>query len=516
MKARHYINEADKPYKNIEDFNEIKSGDFYYYECNTCHTVKERRFYNIEQVEFICRECKFKQTSVDKYGGQNPGYVKMQQKMLEKYGSRSTAQFIDYSKIDYKQNAAKSKQTCLEKYGVDNPAKADEVKEKIKNTCLEKYGFESALQSEEVKEKIKQSIINKYGSFKNAPGPQASKKKFVDMRKEEADSLDLIWLDQDKFNGKYDNGPIYYHFKCKKCGREFEDDFHSGKPVCKVCNAPDMSSSRAEKEIAEYVKSIYNKTILLNDRTALSGKELDIYLPDIQVAIEYNGTYWHGYRADTTMSLADFKRKTEEKRKSCNDLGIRLITIDEADYNLRPEVFKRFVSDTILPRTRIFARNCEIRKIDTKTAREFCEYYHVDGYRNGSEKYGIYYNNELLIVAVFAAHKAYGHECIRLCFKSGYDVIGGWAKIQKHFGRQFLHYVNLKYFDGLNKTGLGYRFWLKHRLIDRRQLQKKDLANYFTNIDENISAFQNCINNGAIAIFDLGNDIRVYNSNQSN
>lgn len=46
MKARHFINEKDKPYKNIEDFNETKNGDFYYIDTKTAREFCE--YYHID------------------------------------------------------------------------------------------------------------------------------------------------------------------------------------------------------------------------------------------------------------------------------------------------------------------------------------------------------------------------------------------------------------------------------------------------------------------------------------
>jgi hypothetical protein len=159
----------------------------------------------------------------------------------------------------------------------------------------------------------------------------------------------------------------------------------------------------------------------------------------------------------------------------------------------------------------VYARNCDFKVIDTKTAKDFCEYYHVNGFRGGQFKYGLYNDEELVCVAIFAPYRK-EHECVRLCYKTGVDIIGGWAKIQKHFGKKFLHYVNLKYFSGINKTGIGFRFLCGDKLLHRNALQKKTgLYKYCKNIDSNLSDFQNCINNNMIAIFDLGNDIRWYN-----
>lgn len=502
---RMFVNDEKNPIKFLDD---SLNGKFFYYECEVCHKIKSKRYYKNKTNNFICRECKYQQTVNEKYDGKNPGMMKAKETMLKKYGTTSTSQFIDYSKIDYNKRNEKSKKTLIEKYGVDNPAKSNEIKEKIKKTNLEKYGETVAAKSEVVKQKMRKTLKEKYDG--NMPGPLVSHIKFLRQRKVQSDELNIEWLDANTFRGKYDSGPIYYHFKCKKCGNEFEDDFHSGMPICRICNPAFNGISRTEKEIATFIKDNYKGIVVENDREVLNGKELDIYIPKKKLAIEYNGTYWHGYRPDTSISVKQFKKIIEEKRLLCQKLGIRLITIDEADYIERKDVINRFLLDAILPRKRIYARECNIKELTTKEAKQFFNEYHINGYRGGYIKYGLIYDGEIICAAVFGKNKKYENECIRLAYKTGIDVIGGWEKIRKHFNKPFLHYVNLKYFSGENKTGCGYRVWLHKHLYSRQQTQKQKLVKLINNYDDSISDFQNCLNNGAIIIFDLGNDIRLY------
>ena len=100
---------------------------------------------------------------------------------------------------------------------------------------------------------------------------------------------------------KYDySSVIYQHsavrvkIRCRECDHIFEQIPHShlqghGCPKCSIL----LKKSKGEIELTEYIKSIYLEEIMENTRDFLGGKELDIYLPDIQLAIEYNGNYWH-------------------------------------------------------------------------------------------------------------------------------------------------------------------------------------------------------------------------------
>ena len=55
----------------------------------------------------------------------------------------------------------------------------------------------------------------------------------------------------------------------------------------------------------------------------INPKELDIYIPDLKLAIEYNGTYWHAEERQNNIYIH------REKSISCHNLNIRLIHIFE-------------------------------------------------------------------------------------------------------------------------------------------------------------------------------------------
>jgi hypothetical protein len=78
--------------------------------------------------------------------------------------------------------------------------------------------------------------------------------------------------------------------------------------------------SHYETEIADYIGK---DLCILNDRTILDGKEIDIYIPSKKIGIEFNGTYWHSteVKLDRNYHL--------EKSKLAEQKGVRLIHIYE-------------------------------------------------------------------------------------------------------------------------------------------------------------------------------------------
>lgn len=98
--------------------------------------------------------------------------------------------------------------------------------------------------------------------------------------------------------------------------------------------------SKGERELVDYIKSLYSGEIILNGRKLLGGYELDVYLPELSLAFEYNGEYWH--------SLPNMPERDAFKRRECRKRKIALLTVWEKDWNERKEYIKGFVSSLIL------------------------------------------------------------------------------------------------------------------------------------------------------------------------
>lgn len=138
-------------------------------------------------------------------------------------------------------------------------------------------------------------------------------------------------------------------FKCKHCGyiktmRAVDWLCHNSHGISKIYSCEKCKpkhSSKEEIELYKYISSIYKNNIITNDRTILNGKELDIYLPDINIAIEYNGLYWHSdaIESDPYYHL--------NKSIECEKQNIRLIHIFEDQWIYDKENIKKIIFDII-------------------------------------------------------------------------------------------------------------------------------------------------------------------------
>ena len=90
----------------------------------------------------------------------------------------------------------------------------------------------------------------------------------------------------------------------------------NGCPKCKSI------ISKPEIEVQDFVKSLGFK-IQCNNRKILNGKELDIYIPSLNKAIEFNGTHWHYSKKHFVPG------KHAIKSNLCKQKGIKLLHIRE-------------------------------------------------------------------------------------------------------------------------------------------------------------------------------------------
>ena len=106
-----------------------------------------------------------------------------------------------------------------------------------------------------------------------------------------------------------------------KIGHSWQDSLTHrvhDKRYCPKCSKQ-LKTSFPEQAIYFYFKQVTNA----KNRASVYGKEIDIYLEDIKIGIEYNGRYWHRNRKENDIDKINF----------FNNLGINIITVVEGDCN---------------------------------------------------------------------------------------------------------------------------------------------------------------------------------------
>jgi hypothetical protein len=308
--------------------------------CDDCGEVKEipyklyRR--NYSDGEWLCRLCKTKRTNNEKYG-------------------------VDYT-IERKDVKEKIKNTNLELYGFENPSKNEDIRNKVRDTNLKLYGNENFLKSDLFIKKNKETLTSKY-NVENISQVKEIKDKKIKINNEKY-GVDYYFQSNEcrkkikdginnrlneklkKYNFKY-NEIGYIEIFCENCNQWYKIshnlfNFRMSRNVeiCTLCNEPSNKRSYYEKEIYDYIKTIYNDILVLNNKKIIKPYELDIFIPKLKIGIEFNGIYWHSIK---------FKEKDYHANKLhlCNLEGIKLLTIWEDKWIHDKQLFKNLISHLI-------------------------------------------------------------------------------------------------------------------------------------------------------------------------
>lgn len=198
---------------------------------------------------------------------------------------------------------------------------SEKVKEKREQTCQDKYGSSNVYSSEYGKEKIKNTLIKKY----NIDHPAYSKEFMKKAKNTQLTNInkfcDLGYTTVSSLIDLYGTG--WYQAGIVDIIKYDGYTFVSNSQIDIIVNYYFNRGSKHHIELLKFIQSIYLDIIKVNDKIEISPYELDIYLPKLKLAIEYNGIYWH--------SIENNISKDYHLNKSllCREKNIRLIHIYE-------------------------------------------------------------------------------------------------------------------------------------------------------------------------------------------
>lgn len=299
----------------------------------------------------------------------------------------------------------------------------------------------------------------------------------------------------------------YELIKKDKIDKDFLDNLYENF----IKNKKITGTSIYEDEITNLLKT-HNVNFIKNTYQIIKPKELDIYIPEKKVAIEFNGLYWH-----TTEYVN--KNQHLEKTELCNKKGIRLIHIFEDDWLQKRNICESIILSALgLYKQKIFARKCQFKKIDNKIGKSFVDINHLQGSINGGEYFGLYYNDELVqVIQIGKSRFKKGEiELYRMCTKLNTQVIGGFSKLMKNQPYdKIISYIDRSLYNGkgyfesgwkfLGITKPNYYYFVNSKRENRLKYQKHKLSKILEKFDSKLSEVQNMKNNHYYQIFDCGN-----------
>lgn len=390
---------------------------------------------------------------------------------LEKAHERGIAEYLsDTDRVTTRNK--NMRQTMINKYGVDSlsPLSVKEINDKAKETVANNNGG-LGMASEYVKEKAINTLLDRYGVDNNkksiellAETIEWHETKYVKSAK---DALELVKPNiegiSDKLlsllqelveNGEYENftlKQVYSEVLGLRYGFMSNKEYNvhpDGKLI--------VSDYRlSQNEVVDYLVSLGISTSdIVRDSYPdfMEGKQLDIYLPKYNFAIEFNGSFWHANKGTNIKKPKEISYHAK-KTKLAREADVNLMHIWEYDW--KDEVKQAIVKSQIkyhLNRVsnKYYARKLEVKEVSYSDKKAFLQANHIQGDVVSSEAYGLYDNEGLVSLMTFGKRRfdnKQGWELLRFANKLDSSVAGGASKLLKHFsdnhrGDTLISYAN--------------------------------------------------------------------------
>lgn len=413
-------------------------------------------------------------------------------------------------------------------YGTSYALKNKQILNKQSNTNLKRYGVKHPLQNKTLNQKAKTTMLQKYGVnniFKtdkliNNNKKTLYKKTYYKLKVKNTHTTPNFSVDEYTGNGKL------YSWKCLHCTNTFKRIYVEGKiPLCPKCFP--KKRSVGQNELYNFLSSTLKLSIVQNYKKLIYPYEIDFYIPSHNIAIEYNGNYWH--------TELNGKDKTYHINKTimCNKNNVKLIHIFEDEWIYKKSIIK-FRLKHLFNKTRynIYARNCIIKEISTTSKNRFLNKYHIQGEDKSKIKLGAFYNNKLISVMTFSnlrialgnKHTDKHYELSRFCTIFNFNCVGIAGKLLKHFETTYNPIKVISYADKRWSTIttfyelLGFikrsdsppNYWYVKTTdyltkYHRFGFRKNVLSSKLPIFNKNITEWENMKNNNFDRIWDCGN-----------
>jgi hypothetical protein len=311
-----------------------------------------------------------------------------------------------------------------------------EAKDKIKQgtiaTIRKKYGVDNIMELKEYVDKIAEVKKKRYG---DANYNNIEKGRKTNLDRYGSNNYNTSDSAKDKFLENKD--------KCRLCKKPVKTagNYYCSRN-CLLQDKKDLKfSSVAEREIADLLRS-KGLNVIQGSRTM--GIEVDILLPDLNIAIEYNGMLYHSEYYGKKPNSYHLN-----KTKVCESSGIQLIHIFEEEYKKKKQLllskilYKCSVGGTI----KVHARKCIIREVSSLERNIFLEENHIQGKDKATISLGAYYQDELIgVYSLSKPRVALGrktskeneYELSRFATKSGISCNGLLSKMIKYSQKNYI------------------------------------------------------------------------------
>jgi hypothetical protein len=509
--------------------------------CKVCGGVFKDPTYSRKTCSKECDKSLKEQTTMERFGVKNIMHL---EEVKQKYKHKKDPIHVQKmkntwrkkSKEEIQEIVKKREETSIKVYGVSNVFKSKEIQTKIKQTNLKNLGVEFPTQSKKVLDKRESRFEEKHG-VKNPMQVQEIQKKQQNKIFEKFGVMNASQINISeevlKFFENRENLRVLYEdnkFSSVYIANKFGVSSSYVLLKLKEHNIParECGASCHEEEIKDFLKSLNVITEKRRKSLLPSGKEIDIYLPEFKIGIEFNGVYWHqeqvlrGYGKNGKTYHLD---KTEEAEM----LGVQLIHIYEDDWLYKKNIVKERLKSILKKSSFIFfGRKCKLKEISFKEKQEFINKHHLQGDCPSSINIGLYSEENLVAVMTFSKlRKSLGqiakegdYELLRYC--STGNVIGGASKLFSYFLKKYspkrvISYADRHWtasftqnmYDKLNFKKISdgepnYWYVIKDKRVHRYNYRKTELHKKLKVFDPSLTEYQNMLLNKYDRIWGCG------------
>lgn len=422
---------------------------------------------------------------------------------------------------------AKTENTCIKKYGVKTNLITKEAKEHYESVMLERFGVDNPFKSKEVQDEIKNNLQKEHHVTNVSQLPEVKEKiTQTHLKKYNRIRANQSHISDESYEIKYNKQELVKLYESGLTIKDIADKLNVGySQLCVQFKnfGIELNNSVGQTQVYNYIKSIYSGDVILNDRKYLGGKEIDIFLPELNLGFEYDGIFWH---SEDSSGKVNYHYEKDNLAKS---LGIKLIHILDLEWNNKKSIVESRISSMLSKNKTIHARKTIVSEIKPKISREFMERNHIQGNAGASFHAGLYHDNILVAVMTFGKSRYNNSqfELIRFCNLLGHNVVGGASKLfkfaaEKLSANEIISFSDIRWGKGTLYECLGfkhirnnlpsYNYTYRYKTFESRiRYQKHKLKNILPIYDPLLSEWENMKNNDFDRYWNSGNSVYVWN-----
>ena len=362
----------------------------------------------------------------------------------------------------------KKRATCQKNFGVDNPSKSPEVikqigdtleknfgvrhalqvqelRTKAQDTLFSRYGVRQAMLSKELKEKQRETCFRNYGVFNPGNSEKVKSKYRATCKARYGVSHPQTKITRSKALATFLKNRYPKEVLDKLISKEFWnfEYIQQKKSIDRIASElkiypqvaltffsktdfelrTENTTSSEERELREFLESSLGHT--LTSLRLPGNRSIDFYIPELKLAFEYNGIYWHSEKfRDPKFHLS--------RTLECEGLGIRLIHIWSDDWMLNRKLMEKKIKSLLgLETQRVFARKCKIVVPTIEQKIDFYTQNHIKGDGVGSVSYALEYLDKIVALITY---KNMGDGIWDLNrYATSCSVVGGFSRLMEHF-----------------------------------------------------------------------------------